>query len=113
MIDLEYVEIGGLLYPNIQLDDAEAYDALGKYGSLRLNYLHEQKPQQYRELLFTGKLALHCAGIEQSSFEMAERVRRQYIEQHPAPVEGIERIQAFTQAQMIADEFVLMEMIYI
>lgn len=34
MIDLEYVEIDGLIYPNIQLDDAEAYDDLGKYGSL-------------------------------------------------------------------------------
>lgn len=113
MIDLEYTEIDGLLYPNIQLDYDAAYNDLGKYGNLRLKYLHQQRSAQYRELLLTGKLAQHCADIEQSAFEMAERVRRRYIEQHPAPVEGIERIQAFKQAQMIADEFVLMEMIYI
>lgn len=88
MVDLEYVEIDGLLYPNIQLDDAEAYDDLGKYGSLRLNFLHEQKPQQYRELLLTGKLAPHCAEIEQSAFEMAERVRRQYHRTTPCSCRG-------------------------
>lgn len=78
MIDLEYIEIDGLLYLNIQIDDAEIYNDLGKYGKQRLNYLHAQKPQQYRELLFTGKLAQHCAEIEQATFEVAERVREQY-----------------------------------
>lgn len=112
MVDLEYTEIDGLLYPNIQLDDAEGYDSLGKYGRQRLNYLHKQKPQRYRELLFTGKLAQHCAEIEQSAFEMAERVRGQYLDQHLAPAEGMERIQTFEQAQMVADEMVLHDIVY-
>lgn len=111
MIDLKYIEVGGLLYPNIQLDDAELYDTLGKYGNLRLKYLHEQKPQQYRELLFTGKLAQHCADVEQTAFTMAEQIRAQYLDNHAAPLEGMERIQAFEQAQMIADEVVCMELI--
>lgn len=112
MIDLEYIEIDGLLYPNIQLDDAECYDSLGKYGKQRLNYLHEQKPQQYRTLLFTGMLAQHCAEMEQAAYALAERIRTQYLKQHPAPVEGMERIQAFEQAQMIADEIVLHDIVY-
>lgn len=111
MIDLEYIEIGGLLYPKIQLDDAEAYNALGKYGNLRLRYLHEQKPQMYSKLLFSGKLAQHCADMEQVAFERAERIRTQYLERHPAPVEGTERIQAFTQAQIVADELVFHDIV--
>lgn len=112
MIDLEYIEIDGLLYPNVQLDDAENYNNLGKYGNLRLKYLHENQPQKYRELLFTGKLAQHCADLEQAAFEMAERIRGQYLKENPAPPEGIKRIQTFTQAQMIADEMVLHDIVY-
>ncbi len=57
--EFEYTEIDGLLYPNIGIDGKAALDSLGKYGRLRLSYLHEQKPGMYRELLFTGELAEH------------------------------------------------------
>lgn len=57
-----------------ELDDAAVYRVLGKYGNLRLTYLHKEKPQTYRELLYTGKLTQHCAEIEQTAFEMAERI---------------------------------------
>ncbi|MDD2959737.1 MAG: TnpV protein [Lachnospiraceae bacterium] len=57
IIDLEYTEIDGLLYPNIEIGDKELLDNLGTYGTLRLCYLYEHKPEMYRELLITGKLA--------------------------------------------------------
>ncbi|OPX42257.1 hypothetical protein CLHUN_39080 [Ruminiclostridium hungatei] len=75
MIELDYIEIDGLLYPNIALDDEDLYGDLGKYGNLRLKYLHEQKPEMYRELLVSGKLAQHCVNMEKSAFDMAERIR--------------------------------------
>ncbi len=63
----------------------------------------------YRELLLTGKLAEHCA-----VFEMAERVRADYLKTHPMPEDDtLERIRISTQAQMIADEIVLSEFICI
>ncbi len=114
MIELEYIEIDGLLYPNIALDDEELYSGLGKYGNLRLKYLHEQKPEMYRELLVSGKLARHCADIEKSAFDMAERIRGQYLEKNLPPLEDtLARIQAFTLAQDIADECVLHDLIYV
>lgn len=113
MIELDYIEIDGLLYPNIALDDEELYSDLGKYGNLRLKYLHEQKPEMYRELLFSGELARHCADMEQSAFEMVERIRGRYLEQNQPPVENtMARVQAFTLAQDIADECVLHDLIY-
>lgn len=111
-IKLSYTKIDGLLYPNIVLDDAELCDDLGKYGNLRLCYLHENKPGIYRELLFTGKLAQHCADIDKSAFEMAERIRAEYLDRNPPPEDCMARIQAFTQAQMIADETVMHDLIY-
>ena len=71
IMDLEYTEIDGLLYPNIKLDDEEIYHELGKFGRLRLIYLHESKPQTYRELFFSGKLAQHCANMEQTAFDLS------------------------------------------
>lgn len=68
-----------------------------------------EKPGMYRELLLTGKLAEHCA-----VFEMAERVRADYLKTHPMPEDDtLERIRISTQAQMIADEIVLSEFICI
>lgn len=100
MIELDYIEIDGLLYPNIALDDEEFYSDLGKYGNLRLKYLHEQKPEMYRKL--------------QSAFDMAERIRGRYLEQNPPPLENtMARIHAFTLAQDIADECILHDLIYV
>ncbi len=62
--EFECTEMDGLLYPNIEFDGKAELDSLGKHGRLRLNYLREQKPQMYRELLLTGKLAKHCASVE-------------------------------------------------
>ncbi|MGL5437386.1 MAG: TnpV protein [Lachnospiraceae bacterium] len=45
---------------------------MGRYGRFRLNYLHEQKPEMYRELLLAGKLFKHCISIDKTTFKMAE-----------------------------------------
>lgn len=109
----EYTEINGLLYPNIEIDGKDELDNLGKYGRLRLNYLHEQKNGMYHELLLTGKLAEHCASVDNTSYEMAERIRADYLKIRPMPKDDtMERIYIFEQAQMVADEIVLSDLIY-
>lgn len=111
--EFQYTEIDGLLYPNIEIDGKIELDNLGKYGRLRLNYLHEQKPGMYRELLLTGKLAEHCMVIERTAFNMAERIRTDYLKIHPMPLGNtIEHIHVSMQAQMVADEIVVTEIIY-
>ncbi len=108
----EYTEIDGILYPNIEIDGKTELDNLGKYGRLRLNYLHEQKPGMYRELLLTGKLLEHCMSIEKVAFEMAECIRADYLKAHPMPEDDtMERIRCSELAQEIADEFVFYDLI--
>jgi len=107
--EFEYTEIDGLLYPNIEIDGKAELDNLGKYGRLRLNYLHEHKPGMYRELLLTGKLLEHCMSIERVAFEMAERIRADYLKEHPMSEDDtMERIPCSGLAQEIADECVFM-----
>ena len=112
-IKLDYIEIDGLLYPNIEIGGQELLDSLGKYGILRLRYLHEHKPEMYRELLLTGKLAEHCDIVDKNAFELSERIRTNYLEVHTMPDEDtMERIKLSTIAQAIADEIVLNEFVY-
>ena len=93
--------------------DGKAYiNSLGKYGRLYLNYLHEQKPEMYRELLLTGRLAEHCAVIEKNAFEMAKCVRTAYLKPQSMPEKDtMEGIRLLEQAQEIADECVISDLI--
>ncbi|WP_333649377.1 TnpV protein [Lacrimispora sp.] len=72
--EIEYTEIDGLLYPNIEIDGKAKLDHLGKYVRVRLNYLHGQKPGKYRELLLTGQLTEHCTAMDKTALEMAKRI---------------------------------------
>ena len=67
------------MYPNIEIDGKANIDRLGKYGRLYLNYLHEQNPGVYHELLLTGKLTEHCTAMDKTTLEMAERIRADYL----------------------------------
>lgn len=113
-IELNYIEKDGLLYPNIETGTEHLERELGKYGILRLRFLHEHRRKMYLELLISGKLTEHCASIDKAAFERAERIRADYLENHPVLSEDtLERIRISTQAQMIADEIVTTELIYI
>ncbi|MEG2213450.1 MAG: TnpV protein [Clostridiales bacterium] len=84
-----------------------------KYPIIRLRYLHEHKCEMYHELLFTGKLAEHCKAIDTAAFEQSEQIQANWLKAHPMPLEDtLERIRLRTQAQAIADEIVLAEVIY-
>lgn len=110
MIDLEYAEIDGLLYPDIEPGMEDIEGDLGKYGILRLRYLHEHRHEMYRELLLTGKLAQHCKAIDIVAFEQSEQA---WLETRPMPLEDtLERVRLRTQAQMIADEIITAEFIF-
>lgn len=113
MVDLEYIEIDGLLYPNIETGTENLESDLSKYGILRLRYLHEHRREMYRELLVTGKLSEHCRAIDTAAFERAELIQSDWLEAHPMPLEDtLERVRLRTQALHIADEIVIAELIY-
>lgn len=113
MIELQYVEKDGLLYPNIDTG-FQRLSELGKYGVKRLKYLHAQKPEMYRELLLTGKLAEHCEEIEAVAFEVSEQIQEDYIAGHPLPEEDFwMRVSIRMMAQMVADEVVSQKIIFV
>lgn len=112
MIEIEYIKIDGLLYPNIAIDDPEKLSGLGKYGRMRLQFLRLQKPWVFRELVITGQLAGHCEKIEEIANCLSETVQESYINRHPLPEGDFwERFAIRTMAQMVANEVVCHELI--
>lgn len=105
-MELNYIEKDGLLYPDINIG-TEGLNNLGRYGKMRLEYLHAQKPELYQELLYTAKLAEHCEQIEAVAFKMSEQIQDAYIAKHPLPGDDFwMRVSIRMMAQMVADEVV-------
>lgn len=109
----DYIELDGLLYPNIAIDAPEKLNDLGKYGRMRLQFLKLQKPWVFREMVITGQLVAHCEQIEEQANHLSEMVQDSYINRHPLPEDDFwERLAIRTMAQMVSDEVVCHGLIY-
>lgn len=114
MIEMEYIGVGGLLYPNIAIGDPEKLSGLSKYGWLRLQYLKLHRLRVFREMLITGQLAGYCEKIEQMANCLSETVQESYINRHPLPEDDFwERLAICTMAHMVANEVICHELIYV
>lgn len=79
---------------------------------MRLEYIHAQKHELYRELLFTGKLAEHCQRIETEAFKLSEHIQEEYLAKNPLPEDDFwMRVSIRMTAQMVADEVVRYQII--
>lgn len=81
--ELEYIEIGSLLYPSIEIGVKTDLENFRKYGLLRRNYQREQVAQIYCELLLTDKLTEHFAIIDKAAF--AAYYKEQELQKEPLP----------------------------
>ncbi|MFT3985417.1 MAG: hypothetical protein QM697_16050 [Lachnospiraceae bacterium] len=50
-------------------------------------------------------------GMDKTAFEISERIRSDYLKKHSMPEDTMERIRISMQAQEIADEFILHDVI--
>lgn len=72
-IELEYVQVGDYLIPNLTLEPQPDRD-LGKYGLLRRSYLREHCPGYYNRLILTGKLYAHLLETDDAANALLERM---------------------------------------
>ena len=89
----------------------------GKYGSLRLRYLKENKPTLYQSLLQGNLLNAHLNEINQQAHEMVEQIVQQFIrsEQFDESVKlsnPILWVQKMNSFKNIAEEAVMCDLIY-
>ena len=113
-MDLTYRIEGDYLLPNLTVPEAPK---IGKYGTLRRNFLKEHKDPIYTGMLLSGKLNSHLEEIDRKADEMMERLTTQM-----AQSEGVtESLKAADQMKWVgmmnnirqrAEETVMAELIY-
>ena len=89
----------------------------GKYGSLRLRYLQENKPTLYQALLQGNLLNAHLNEIDQQAYEMVEQIVQQLIRSEQFdesvklsnPILWVQKMNSFKD---IAEETVMRDLIY-
>lgn len=112
LMELEYVEIDGLLYPNIDIGENRLQN-LGKFGKARLEHLHNNNFVYYRELLIASKLAEHCEQVDAEGYALSEKLQQQYIAKHPLPDDDfVETVGIRTPARAWAEEVVINQISY-
>ncbi|MEQ3336718.1 TnpV protein [Faecalimonas umbilicata] len=73
MRSVTYSRQGDYLLPNLTVPD-EPEVHIGKYGSLRLNYLKEHRYGIYLNLLTQGKLSRHLKEIQETAQSRMEQL---------------------------------------
>ena len=105
---------GDYLTPDLGLPEVPR---IGKYGTMRHNYLRDHHRGVFAGMLLTGKLNAHLEEVDRQANEMMERLTAQM-----AKAEGVtEQIKAADQMAWVgtmnnikarAEEIVLNELIY-
>lgn len=114
MLELTYHWEGDYLIPDLEPPEAPR---IGKYGTMRHNYLRDYHRGVFDGMLLTGRLNAHLEEVDREANEMMERLTTQM-----AKVEGVtEQLKAADQMAWVgamnnikarAEEIVLTELIY-
>ena len=109
---IAYEERDGLFYPNISM--ATENVNVGKYGLLWMEYMKENAPDRYRNLLRFGRLKKKALEVNEEAYEMIESIEIKYLAKHE-PVNSASTMEMWIlreQAKMAAEEEVLLTVVY-
>ena len=107
-MDLTYRIEGDYLLPNLTVPEAPK---IGKYGTLRRNFLKEHKDPIYTGMLLSGKLNSHLEEIDRKADEMMERLTTQ-MAQSEGVTESLKWVGMMNNIRQRAEETVMAELIY-
>lgn len=113
---ITYSKCGDYYLPDLTVSDTKEY-IIGKYGSLRRQFLKKHHKSYYTYLLMTGKITEHLAEIDETCHNCMKRMVSKMAKQ-----EGItEQLKADNQMLWVqkmnsihgrAEEFVVREYVY-
>ena len=113
-IDIPYVEKDGILYPLLTIPADMELSAVGKYGLLWLTYMKENHKGRFRTLTRLGCVNRTAHKVNEEAYEMLDLIIGQHMKKHPLehPGSTIEMWKLREQAKIVAEETVLMDIVY-
>lgn len=85
--EIQYKEAeDGMLYPVIDFPKQPAGD-IGKYGSMRKDYLEKHRPVAYQMMILEGTLKQHLLDINEQAHEMLDQL-----------IEGMKKSEGVTES---------------
>ena len=112
---LSYTLHGDYYLPGLVLNEEEP--TYGKYGIMRKQFLKEHRSARYQYLVLTGKLTEHLNQVDKEASEKVEMLMEQMAEQWGVTEElkmqnQIEWVRRMNNIKNVAEEMVLLEIIY-
>ena len=87
---------------------------LGRFASMRNDYLCENKPVMYEQMIRDGRLRTHLEETDAEARQMREQLIEQMLKSNPAPERKyqLEWVRHMNSLKHAAEEIVIAEMIY-
>ena len=110
-----YIEVNGTLIPDLVIQESKS---IGKYGRMRRQYLKEQHPIIFSELLLSEQLYPHLVEIDRVCRGRIELLTRQMAAQEGVTEklkanDQLEWLRRMSSIQNRTEEIVLKELVYI
>lgn len=113
---LDYVLVGDYYIPDIQLGDVDERP-IGRWGRTHWDYLRDNRPIVYNELLLSGRLHTVLAELNEQAQQRLEVIIRQ-MQEKEGITEALKRqdamlwVRSMNSLRNRAEEIVLSEIVY-
>ncbi len=113
---LSYTLHGDYYLPDLEINEEKP--TYGKYGIMRKQFLKKHRSARYQYLVLTGKLTEHLNQVDKEAREKVEMVMEQMAEQWGVTEElkmqdQMEWVRRMNNIKNVAEEMVLLEMVYV
>lgn len=113
--ELGYLQIGDYLIPDLKLPQENR--SIGKYGRMHRDYLQQNNPIRFDDLVLEGKLWTYLADLNEQAQNRMQQIIRQMQEDESVNDELKENdqmawVRAMNSIHNRAEEIVLHELVY-
>ena len=119
MEKITYHKAGDYFIPDLYIKNFNKSNYhIGKYGHLRFNYLKNYNKCYYTELMLTGELLEHLAGVDKDANKRVSDIIKKLaesegIDENLKQFNQLEWVQAMNNIKNRAEEIVFNELIYV
>lgn len=117
MKEIKYVEVDGILYPDLKLAPQKEIH-LSRFGRMKLKYLKEHRRVQYTNLLISGELNNYLEEFDDEMNGLYGRLIEQYkvkwnITEELKAKDQIKWVQEMNNIKNYVEELIVNEYIYV